>query len=94
MLYQPRGLQEECQGDALPHRKSNPKDPLPHFENVTQIKADYPGIIAPGGQYGVIHAREKSGYSPDPFPLPKSKTERKIRYPEPFPIPLKTARGG
>jgi hypothetical protein len=33
---------------------------MPHFENVTQIRADYPGLIVPGGQYGVIHERKKA----------------------------------
>jgi hypothetical protein len=37
---------------ALPYRKSNPKEPVPHFEKPTQIKADYPVVTAIGGQKG------------------------------------------
>ncbi|MDR0759510.1 MAG: hypothetical protein LBF74_05300, partial [Treponema sp.] len=33
---------------------------MPHFEKVTQIKADYPVATAIGGQYGVNHERQKS----------------------------------
>jgi hypothetical protein len=55
---------------------------LPHFEKVTQIKADYQVAAAIGGQYGVNHARKKIAYRADPFTLSKSRTERKIGYPE------------
>jgi hypothetical protein len=44
----------------LPHEKSNPKETMPHFEKVTQIKTDYPRLSAPGGQNGVNHEREKA----------------------------------
>jgi hypothetical protein len=33
---------------------------MPHFEKVTQLKADYPVATAIGGQYGVNHERKKS----------------------------------
>jgi hypothetical protein len=32
---------------------------MPHFENVTQIRADYPTATATGGHYGVIHRKRK-----------------------------------
>jgi hypothetical protein len=48
---------------------------MPHFENVTQIKADYPVATAIGGQYGVNHAK-KIACRAGPFTLPESRTER------------------
>jgi hypothetical protein len=51
---------------------------MPHFENVTQFKADYPAATPIGGHYGVNHEREKGGYQADPFPLPK-RTEFPIK---------------
>jgi hypothetical protein len=63
---------------ALPHQKSNPKETLPHFEKVTQIKADYPELSSPGGQNGVNHETEISSNQAGPFPLPTSRTERKV----------------
>jgi hypothetical protein len=61
--------------------KSSRKDPMPHYEKVTQIKADYPEATAIGGQHGVNHAREKGSYQADPFPLLKSRTEREVSHP-------------
>jgi transposase-like protein len=41
-MSNPRGfsyfLKCPTSAPALPHQKSNPKDPMPHFEKVTQIK--------------------------------------------------------
>jgi hypothetical protein len=49
---------------------------MPHFEKVTQIKADYPVAIVIGGRYGVNHARKTSSHQTGPFPLQESRTER------------------
>jgi hypothetical protein len=39
----------------LPHQKYNREAAMPHFEKVTQIKADYPAATAIGSQYGLNH---------------------------------------
>jgi hypothetical protein len=49
-----------CPLRALPHQKSNPRVPVPHFEKVIQIKTDYPVATAIGGQNGVNHAGKKA----------------------------------
>jgi hypothetical protein len=66
----------------LPHRKSNPKDPMPHFEKVTRITADYPVTTAAGGQNGVIHERKPKGHHRIPFPVSECRPERKSSHPE------------
>jgi hypothetical protein len=52
---------------------------MPHFEKVTQFKADCPVAAAIGGQHGVNYEREKGSYQASPFPLP-SRTERKVSH--------------
>jgi hypothetical protein len=42
---------------------------MPHFEKVTQIKADYPVPTVTGGQHGVNYERKTSGRQTGPFPL-------------------------
>jgi hypothetical protein len=54
-----------------------------YYEKITQIKADYPGLIVPGGQYGVIHEREKSGNEGNRKGVPKRGQERKRLDPGP-----------
>jgi hypothetical protein len=49
---------------------------LPHFENVTKIKADYPEVIVPEGQNGGIHERKAKRHRRIPFPLSECGPER------------------
>jgi hypothetical protein len=50
---------------------------MPHFEKVTQIKADYPVSTATGGQNRGLTMKEKSGYKAGSFTLSKDRREKK-----------------
>jgi hypothetical protein len=41
--------------NAMLHQKSNPKEPMPHFEKVVQIKADYPAATTSRDKFFRVH---------------------------------------
>jgi hypothetical protein len=53
---------------------------VPHYEKVTQIKADYPELLVPGGQNGVAYERKKGRHTGNQGQLPEGGQESKGAY--------------